>query len=78
MGTPAFFPRFALRLLRRRAKAALYQGALNMSVLVLLCFESPRSGYTERCVKMTVTIVTIVTNGVPTLLGELSFLIFGD
>jgi hypothetical protein len=27
---------------------------------------------------MTVTIVTIVTNGVPTLLGELSFLIFGD
>ena len=30
---------------------------------------------TRECVKMT---VTIVTNGVPTLLGELSFLIFGD
>ena len=31
-------------------------------------FESPRSGYTERRVKMTVTIVTIVTNGASHLL----------
>ena len=35
-------------------------------------FESPRSGYTERRVKMTVTIVTIVTivtNAVTNILG---------